>query len=161
MQPVKAEPPDPPAREKQKSKKARIAAEPGILDRVGATLGLCDRNLTAEEKEERVKLFCEQSREPADAARKYLTMCAYDVPKAMYTWALCLNAIDISSDVDDMATENEQPNGQSSSSRRGAHGNVAPEPTSRPRLPQRRAASLNAKPGILETDSCCCTPSFP
>ena len=112
MPPVKAEPPDFPAREKQKSKKARIAAEPGILDRVGATLGLCDRNLTADEKEERVKLFCEQSREPADAARKYLTMCAYDVPKAMYTWALCLNAIDISSDVDDMATENEQPNGQ-------------------------------------------------
>jgi GTPase SAR1 family protein len=116
MPPVKAEPPDPPAREKQKSKKARIAAEPGILDRVGATLGLCARNLTADEKEKLVKQFCEQSREPADAARKYLTMCDYDVSKAMSTWAKCLNAIDISSDVDDMATENEQPNGQSSSS---------------------------------------------
>ena len=106
MPTVKAEPPDPPARENQKSKKARIAAEPGILD----------RNLTADEKEALVKKFCDLSREPADVARKCLTMCAYDVPKAMYTWAQRLNAIDISSDVDDMATENEQPNGQSSSS---------------------------------------------
>ena len=67
MPTVKSEPPAP-ARETQRAKKARVDTEPGMLDRVGASIGLCSRNLTKEEKAKRVAEFCKLSREPEDSA---------------------------------------------------------------------------------------------
>lgn len=68
---------------------------------MGASLGLCNRALTAEEKAERVKEFCRLTRENEKQAIRILECENYSVNKAMSNWAGMQNAIVIEDENDE------------------------------------------------------------
>jgi len=106
MPPVKTEPV---ARETQKAKRSRTAAdEPSLVRSLGAAVGLCSP-LSKEQINERIDDFIDFSSEPRDKAIAFLEAYKYDTATAKEAWAV-QHAITLSDEEE--ATENQQPNGQ-------------------------------------------------
>ena len=107
MPPVKTEPV---ARETQKAKRSRTAAdEPSLVRSLGAAVGLCSP-LSKEQIDERIDDFIDFSREPRDKAIAFLEAYKYDTASAIEAWAVQHGSITLS-DEEEEATENQQPNG--------------------------------------------------
>ena len=107
MPPVKTEPV---ARETQKAKRSRTAAdEPSLVRSLGAAVGLCSP-LSNEQIEQRIATFIDFSREPRDKAIEFLAAHEYDQATAIDAWAAQHGSIPLSNEEE--ATENQQPNGQ-------------------------------------------------
>ena len=107
MPPVKTEPV---ARETQKVKRSRTAAdEPSLVRSLGAAVGLCSP-LSKEQIEQRIATFIDFSREPRDKAIEFLAAHEYDLATAIDAWAAQHGSIPLSDEEE--ATENQQPNGQ-------------------------------------------------